>query len=103
MGTRTQADVVGYRYQGSTWCPLDLVMHLAATGALTVDILAGESVEEVIGRQASVLGIDYQDSTSYTSARFPQPILRGTADAEAFCDACDRLLSEPPTRFADDA
>lgn len=102
MGTsRTQADVVGYRYQRHVWCPLDLVMHMAATGTLSVDIMSGETMEEVLAHQALVVGIDYEHPESYSPARFPQPILVGTADADSFCDACDRILSEPPQRFAD--
>lgn len=88
--------VVGYEYQGSTWCPLDLIMHMAATGVLTVDIHEGMSVEDTLRAQARAMG------AAYDPARFPRPIERTDAEAEDYCDRCDRVLSEDRLRFADD-
>lgn len=87
--------VVGYEWQGSTWCPLDLIMHMCATGAIRVDIHEGMTVEDTLRAQARALG------DAYDARTFPVAVDRGDAEAEDFCDRCDRLLSDEAQGFAD--
>lgn len=96
-----QPVVIGYLHRAEILCPLDLIMAGCASGLITVDIDARETVESVLDAQAKAMGINRADEHAFDSWRFPKRVVAGSCGDAAFCDRCDRLLGEQQ-HFADD-
>lgn len=84
--------IVGYLYGAGTYCP-DCVRELF----LPFDLIEDDqrTTEQILDMVAQQRGIDRQATDSFSSYRFPVPLIRPHASIDDRCGLCDRHLIEP--------
>lgn len=96
------ADVVGYDFKASRFCP-DCIIDVLPTGdgeafdgwALAAGA-APMSTEDNLGEIADAFGINRMDERSFDSSEFPKVIFRSSLSDEVdeFCEKCGAPLED---------
>lgn len=83
-------DIVAYTYSAEELCPNCTVTKLGGT---PTDIRVAGSVEALLDRTATTLGIDREDERSFDSGDFPKVVFADQIDEDHNrCDSCGKEL-----------